>query len=142
MIAADLKTRNSRAGEHLQLMRSLARELERAMRAISGNDLVELEDSVAIQQTLSAELGDLADFLRESALQKQPVAVDTIDAGLMREIRSASEELQRLNLRYSILLKYSSRSVALMAALFNSFRGQLQEASGARLKHQTWSCRM
>src|ERR1700722_3624196 len=142
MIAADLKTRNSRAGEHLQLMRSLARELERAMRAISGNDLVELEDSVAIQQTLSAELVDLADFLRESALQQRPVAVDTIDAGLMREIRSASEELQRLNLRYSILLKYSSRSVALMAALFNSFRGQLQEASGARLKHQTWSCRM
>jgi hypothetical protein len=142
MIAADLKTRNSRAGEHLQLMRALARELERAMRAISGNDLVELEDSVAIQQTLSAELGELADFLRDSVLEQRPVTVDTIDAGLMREIRSASEELQRLNLSYSILLKYSSRSVALMAALFNSFRGQLQEASGPRLKHQTWSCRM
>lgn len=142
MIAADLQTRSHRAGEHLQLLRSLARELERAMRAISANDLGELEDSVSSQQALSAQLGDLADALRGSALAQRNVSVDTVDAGMMREIRDASSELQRLNLRYSILLKYSSRSVALMAALFNSFRGQIQEASGARLKHQTWSCRM
>jgi hypothetical protein len=30
----------------------------------------------------------------------------------------------------------------LMASLFNSFQGQLQEASGPRFKHQTWSCQM
>jgi hypothetical protein len=141
MIAADLRIRNQRAGEHLQVMRALALELERAMRAIAGNDLRELEESVANQQALSAELGDLADHLRDSALASQSVYVDTIDADLMREIRAANSELQKLNLRYSILLKYSSRSVALMAALFNSFRGQIQEASGSRLKHQTWSCR-
>jgi len=142
MIAADLTTRNDRAGEHLQLMRALARELERAMRAIACNDLHDLEDSVASQKTLAAELGELSDELRDATLNQRSACVDTIDADLMREIRRTSAELQRLNLRYSILLKYSSRSVELMAALFNSFRGQIQEASGARLKCQTWSCRM
>lgn len=124
-------------------MRSLACELERAMRAIACNDLAELEDSVTNQQALSGALSDAADLLRDLTLARQThSAVDTIDTGLMRQIREATEELNRLNLRYSILLKYSSRSVGMMAALFNSFRGQIQEASGPRLKHQTWSCRM
>ncbi len=112
------------------------------MRAIAGNNLLELEDSVANQQALSLKLGDLADEMRVSALAQNAAAADTTEPGLMREIRDAAGELKRLNLRYSFLLKYSSRSVALMAALFNSFKGQFQEASGARLKHQTWSCRV
>ena len=112
------------------------------MRAIVSNDLAELEDSVANQQSLSAELGDLADSLRSSALTQHSVPTDNIDDELVHKMRTAAGELQRLNLRYSILLKYSSRSVAMMAALFNSFKGQIQEASGAGLKHQTWSCRM
>jgi hypothetical protein len=112
------------------------------MRAIAGNNLQELEESVSQQQALSHQLGDIADDLRDSALAQQAVCVDTIEPDLMREIHSAADELKRLNLRYAILLKYSSRSVALMAALFNSYKGQFQEASGTRLKHQTWSCRM
>jgi hypothetical protein len=112
------------------------------MRAISGNNLVELEDSVANQQALSLELGEIADDLRDQALAQLPAAVDTIDPDLMREIRDAAGELKRLNLRYSILLKYSSRSVAMMAALFNSFRGQFQETTGAGLQHRTWPRRM
>jgi hypothetical protein len=142
MIAAETLTRNTRAGEHLQLLRALARELERAMRAIASNNLGELEDSVAIQQELSLELGEAADVLRDIALAQRSSSVDTIEVDLMRQIREATAELNRLNLRYSILLKYSSRTVAVMAALFNSFKGQIQEASGARFKHQTWSCRM
>ena len=61
---------------------------------------------------------------------------------MMTPLGGVNRRLKRLNLRYAILLKYSSRSVALMAALFNSYKGQFQEASGTRLKHQTWSCRM
>jgi hypothetical protein len=141
MIAAEAPTRNDRAGEHLQLLRSLSSELERAMRAIAGNNLRELEESVSNQQTLSVELGRLADELRASALAQSAVAADPVEPGLMREIRDAAGELNRLNLRYSILLKYSSRSVALMAALFSSFTGQLQEASVAGAKH-AWSGRM
>jgi hypothetical protein len=141
MIAVDVGTRSERAGEHLQLLRALSGELERAMRAIASNDVGELEDCVANQRELSAQLGELADALRVSALSQQPAPVDTVEPGLMREIRSAAEELKRLNLRYSILLKYSSRSVAMMAALLGSFTGQFKEASGARVKVQTWSCR-
>lgn len=157
MIAADVLTQSDwaqsdrpsgdwaqadRAGEHLQLLRSLSSELERAMRAIAGNDLPELEDSVATQQALSYRLGDLADFLSESAGIQKPANADPTGSSLLQEVRSAVGELKRLNLRYSILLKHSSRSVAMMAALLGSCGGQIQEASGARLKLQTWSCRM
>ena len=142
MTSADARTQSDRAGEHLQVLRALSSELERAMRAIAGNDLPELEDSVATQQSLSLQLGDLADFLLNSAAPQQPADMDTIDPDLMREVRSAVGELNQLNLRYSILLRHSSRSVAMMAALLNSCRGEIQEASGARLKFQTWSCQM
>lgn len=112
------------------------------MRAIAGNNLSEFEESVANQQALSLELGELADEMRDSALAQNAAGIESVEPGLMRDIRDAAGELRRLNLRYSILLKYSSRSVALMAALFHSFKGQFQEASGARLRHQTWSCRV
>jgi hypothetical protein len=61
---------------------------------------------------------------------------------MKQQIRSASQTLQRLNQRYAALLRHSSRSVAQMASLFSSFQGKFQEASGPRLKHQTWSCQM
>jgi predicted DNA-binding transcriptional regulator YafY len=142
MIAVDVRTRSVKAGEHLQLLRSLASELERAMDAMSRNDLQELEDSVANQQELSQQLGQLADELSSSAQSSHPIPPQSNDTDLMGEIRTATGELQRLNFRYSVLLQHSSRSVALMASLFTSFKGQLQEASGPRLKHQTWSCRV
>jgi hypothetical protein len=142
MIAVDVRTRSVKAGEHLQLLRSLASELERAMDAMSRNDLKELEDSVANQQELSHQLGQLADELGSSAPAGYPVPSQSTDSDLMGEIRTAAGELQRLNFRYSVLLQHSSRSVALMASLFTSFQGQLREASGPRLKHQTWSCQM
>ncbi len=142
MIAVSVKTRTVQAGEHLQLLRSLGRELERAMDAIARNDLDELEKSVANQQEMSARLSSLADDLNLPADTHIPFSSESIDPDLMHEIRSATGELQKLNLRYSILIKHSSRSIALMASLFSSFRGEFQEASGARLKQQTWSCQM
>jgi hypothetical protein len=142
MIAAEVRTRSVKAGEHLQLLRSLASELERAMDAMSRNDLPELEDSVASQQDISRQLSTLAEELSASSQPSYPLPPPSSDSDLTREIRSATGELQRLNFRYSILLEHSSRSVAMMASLFTSFRGQLQEASGPRLKHQTWSCQV
>jgi hypothetical protein len=111
------------------------------MRAIAGNDLAELEDSVANQQALSLELSDLAAALRDSSSADQ-AACEAIEPALSCEIRTAAGELQQLNLRYSILLQHSSRSVSMMAALFSSFKGQLQEASGARVQHSSRSRRM
>jgi hypothetical protein len=141
MIKAGVQDRNERAAEHLQLLRSLSGELERAMDAIAHNALSELEDSVVNQQILSAQLSELAEDLC-APLEDNAASQPYIDADLMRQIHAANDTLQTLNRRYSVLLKLSSHSVALMASLFNSFKGQFQEASGPRFKHQTWSCQM
>jgi hypothetical protein len=141
MISMDRSTNSGRAGKHLQLLRSLSSEVERAMRAIVENNLCDFEESVANQQGLSRELEELAEQFRRPTPAVWPIAAGAVDSDMMRKIRTSSEELNRLNLRYSILLQYSSRSVAQMAALFNSFKENLQEASGSGT-HRTWSCRM
>jgi hypothetical protein len=140
MPGADSQTRNTKAGEHLTLLRSLARELERAMSAIAGNNLRELEDSITEQQILSARLSDLAQELRTPATPGAMAAPNSIDPTLREQIGAANAELQKLNLRYSYLIQHSSRSVALMASLLNSFRGQLREAPGEG--RRTLSCQV
>jgi len=142
MTVASVQDRNQQAVEYLYVLRSLATELERAMQAIAQNRLSDLEDSVANQQTLSGRLGELVRELCVPLEADTAVFQTNTDDDRMHEILSASAALQKLNQRYAVLLKHSSRSVALMASLFGSFKGQFQEASGPRLKHQTWSCQM
>jgi hypothetical protein len=138
-MTAEVATRTPHAGEHVRLLQALARELERAMQAMVRNDLAELEDSIAIQQELSQRLSGLACQLRAPA---PALGSPDADEPLRAQVQAASAELQKLNLRYSILLEHSSRSVAMMASLFNSLRGQIQEGTGARSKQQTWSCQV
>lgn len=138
MMAPDAPIRQGRAGEHLELLRALARELDRGMQAIARNDLATLEDCITSQQDLSVQLTELAQDRREAPAPSAPSG----EGDLRVEIQAAATELQKLNLRYSILIEHSSRSAAQMAALFNSFRGQFQEASGVGDKHQTLSCQV
>jgi hypothetical protein len=112
------------------------------MQAIARNALQEFEESIDSQQVLSARLATLAGDLCRPLEAKAVITRVSIDEDMMRQIRTADETLQRLNQRYAALLQHSSRSVALMASLFSSFQGQFQEASGPRLKHQTWSCQV
>jgi len=142
MAGGELQTLSLKAQEHLHVLRSLAAELQRAISAISSNNLHELEDSITTQQDLSSRLHQLASELSHSASSPSPSASGPVSAELMPEIRAAAAELQVLNRRYSILIRNSSRSVALMVSLFNSFTGQLKEVPGARLKLQTWSCQV
>jgi hypothetical protein len=142
MTAAGVHDRDRKAAEYLQSLRSLTSELERAMQAIARNALSEFEESIDSQQILSARLSKLADDLCVPLQANPAISRASIDDDLMCQIRAADDTLQKLNLRYAALLKLSSRSVALMASLFSSFQGQFQEASGPRLKHQTWSCQM
>ncbi len=142
MIETVVQDRNNKLGEYLQLMRLMAFELDRAMKAIGQNSLSALEDSVANQQVFSDRLGELADDLSRPAKERAlPIAAQA-DSGLIDQIGAASNALQNLNRRYSALLKHSSHSVALMVSLFSSFQGQMQEDSGSRLKQQTWSCQI
>jgi hypothetical protein len=142
MIATTVQVRNGKAVEYLQVLRLLASELERAMQAIAQNALSDLEESIANQQMLSGRLTVLVDELCVPLKVSRLETPAPVDEDSVRQIRIASDQLQRLNQRYAALLQHSSRSVALMASLFGSFKGQFQEASGPRLKQQTWSCQM
>jgi DNA-binding HxlR family transcriptional regulator len=112
------------------------------MQAIAHNELSELEESVDSQQILSARLGELANDMCVPLETEPAIPLPSLDEDLRHQIRSASDALQQLNHRYAALLRHSSRSLARMTSLFSSFQGQFQEASGPRLKHQTWSCQM
>ena len=142
MISAGVQDRNGKAAEYLQLLQSLASEMQKAMQAIAHNALPDLEESVASQQIMSARLLVLADEISPSIKSNPAVSPAGLDAKMMQQVRVAGDALQNLNRRYAELLLHSSRSVALMASLFNSYKGQFKEASGPRLKHQTWSCQM
>jgi hypothetical protein len=142
MTAAGVQDRELRAAEYLESLRSMTRELERAMQAIAGNDLPGFEESIDSQQVLSARLAALAEDLCVPLRPQPSLGRPSMDEAMLQQIRSADETLQSLNRRYAALLQHSSRSIALMASLFSSFQGQIQEVSGSRLKQQTWSCQM
>jgi hypothetical protein len=142
MIETVVQDRNIKLEEYLQLMRLMAFELDRAMKAIGDNSLQALEDSIANQQVFSDRLGELAEDLRCPAPERPLPLAAHADRGLMAQIGAASEALQSLNRRYSALLKHSSHSVAMMVSLFSSFQGKMQEDSGVRWQQHTWSCRI
>lgn len=142
MSSGDAENRNRNAAEYLQLLGSLSAELEKAMNAIAQNALAELEESIINQQVLSGRLTSLVSQICVPLRTEIPATQPGGDEEMMGQIRTASNSLQQLNRRYAALLQHSSRSVAQMVALFNSVRGQIQEASGPRLKVQTWSCQM
>jgi hypothetical protein len=142
MTAVGVQNSNQSGAEYLQLLHSLGSELDRAMNAIAHNCLADLEESILNQQVLSARLGVLVDGMCATLESCPSESSPAVDAGIAKQIQSASEKLQTLNLRYATLLRHSSQSLALMASLFSSFTGQLQEASGPRSRLQTWSCQM
>ena len=134
---------NRRAAEYLHLLQALAEELEAAMGAISRNALLDLEESLVDQEALGARLrllaGEAALFRQRRSETASPAG---IDSELVNRMIRASTTLQQLNREYAVLLQHSSRSAAMMVSLLSSCKGQFQEASGPRLKVQTWSCQM
>ncbi|MGA2849191.1 MAG: hypothetical protein ABSE46_09355 [Terracidiphilus sp.] len=134
--------RNRNAAEYLRLLVALREELDKAMGAIANNALTQFEDSIACQQLLSARLVVLADELAVPLATDHEASPVPIDDNLMQQILIAGDSLQKLNRTYAALLHHSSRSTSLMVSFFASARGQIQEASGPRSKHQTWSCQM
>jgi hypothetical protein len=142
MTLTQVQDRNGKLGEYLELLHSMADELDRSMRAIAQNSLSTLEDSIANQQAFAGRLSELAEELSEPARTRSVVGHQNDDEALMLQIRGAADTLQTLNRRYAALIKLSSHSVGLMVSLFNSFKGQIQEGSGAGLKQQTWSCQV
>lgn len=142
MIEAGVQDRNGKLAEYLRLLRLMAFELDRAMKAIAHRSLSDLEDSVANQKAFSTRLSELSLDLSSAVKERPAVPPALSEEGLVNEIHAASNTLQSLNRNYSALLKLSTHSVEMMVTLFSSYRGQIQEDSGSRPKHQTWSCQI
>jgi hypothetical protein len=112
------------------------------MLAISTNRLADLEESLAEQEIL---IEKLLRMRRQRWVRNDigPAFESTaIDRLLVEAVVGADADLQETNRVYSALLRHSSHSASLMASLMCSFKGHFQEASGPRLKYQTWSCQM
>jgi hypothetical protein len=137
-----LQTRDQLAANFLQQMQELAHEISAAMDAIAGNAIPKFQESVARQEMLCASLAAMANTVGEGFHSSRQPKLSGIDPAVEFKIRAASNAISELNLQYSALLKHSSRSIALLALLCRSYSGQIQEARGPRLKHQTWSCEM
>lgn len=138
--------RDQQARDYLAIARSLIDELERAMQAIGRNALSDLEDSITEQEVLTARLRALPSPFRVGG-DLHPAASPAImqpglDRQLAKEVSVVRAELQGVNRVYAAVLRHSSSSASLMASLLDSFKGHFQEASGPRLKYQTWSCQM
>jgi hypothetical protein len=139
-MAVAVHKRDDLGAVYLQQMQALASEITSAMEAIAGNALPRLEESVARQEMICASLKQMAGAVQQSLQTPQRALPEQMDEAVAAKIRAANGALQTLNLQYAALLKHSGRSIALLSSLCRTHTGQSQEARGARLKHQTWSC--
>lgn len=137
-----LQTRDQIAAAYLQHMQELGHEISAAMDAIASNAIPEFQESVARQEMLCASMAAMANTVGEGFRSSKETTLAGIDPAVEFKIRAASKAILELNLQYSALLRHSSRSIALLALLCRSYTGEVQEARGPRLKHQTWSCEM
>ena len=101
-----VQDRNGKLEEYLQLLRSMAFELERAMSAISENSVRGLENSLANQEAFSTRLVELADDLSRPRQQEPLTVRGAADDTLLERVHAASNELQSLNRRYAALLSF------------------------------------
>lgn len=130
--------RDQRAVEHLEVVRALIDELDRVMLAITCNAISDIEESLAGQEILVTRLRALVGQDRCNVHSMH----FPLDQQLASEIIVADAELGKINRVYEAVLRYSSHSACAMASLLGSLKGQFPEASGPRLKYQTWSCQM
>lgn len=138
-----VQERDRKLAEYLLLLHLLTCELERAMHALIQNSVTDFEDSITNQQAFAARLGALSSDLGRCL--KAPCVLDDqprAERGVKDKILVASASLEKLNRHYTALLKYSSHSVTLMASLFRTFQGQIEEGSGSGLMTHTWSCQI
>jgi hypothetical protein len=120
----------------------LITEIERAITAIAYNELGNLEESVTEQHVLTIRLKMLREQYPVGSNDRATIAEPPFDGELLRELLVTDVKLQAVSQLYHAVLQHSSRSASLMALLLGACRGQFQEASGPRLKYQTWSCQM
>jgi len=116
--------------ERLARLRALSQQLSSAISAIERNDLVQLQSSVAAQESLCCELTGVP----------WPLSPLATESALLDGIRATQMELAQLNRVYAAVLRRAQRSAALMTAVYRSFgQGYAKDAPPAAEK-QTLSC--
>ena len=132
-----VETRNELAATYLQQLQSLASEISGAMEAISSNSLTALQESIARQEMLCAQVATAARAFDQPGQSLAPA-----EAPMESKIHAARGAILELNLQYGALLKHAGRTIAILLSLCRSHTGRTQEARGPRLKQKTWSCEM
>ncbi len=128
------------AAEYLRVLQEFSSEIDTATHAITRNALNELEESVRRQESLSLRLRESVAAISAGLEGSGPLFGAGDHPALEKQIRSAMNRFQQLNLRYAALLKHSSQSVSLMSSLCKTFGSELLPAAGTQTKHQTLSC--
>jgi hypothetical protein len=137
-----LQTRDQIAATHLRQMQELAFEISAAINAIAENKLSKLQECIARQEMLCAELSTTAYIAGGGLRSVEPSSRPGMDLSIGEKIQAAGKAIRELNLQYASLLKHSGRSIALLSLLCSCQAGRFQEERGPRLKRQTWSCEM
>jgi len=126
--------------EYLANLQVLARELDRAMKAVVDQELPSLQDSLHLQQTTCAQLNYLAQRVNCRAAEDLLLQAAPLDPDLAAEIRQAAETLIVLNRNYSALLRHSEDTLRLFAELFRCYQGSAQMSRRQQAGLSTWSC--
>ena len=125
---------------YLQQLEELISEISNGMDAIASNSVHKLKQSVACQEALCAGMAaaTIADGNRLRDLSHS--ALPLSEEGIELTIWKASNTIRQLNLQYDALLKQSSKTVSLLAALCDNHTGRATEQQSLWPKQQTWSC--
>ena len=119
----------------VEQLEGLSVEIRTAMAAIAGDRLTAFEQSVSRQEVLCGRLQPTASIARSATAGE----ISAADRELAARLRTATRNLEALNLEYAALLRHCGRSVQLMAALTHNY-AQPEKQAGRRAKRQTWSC--
>jgi hypothetical protein len=125
--------------EHLAQVHALSRAITSAISAIEKNNLQEFQTHLASQETICNRLSAARATLA-SITKAKTGAGENPDASLQQEIIEAHVALAQLNRVYAAVLKRASKTVGLIAALYQGQgAGYNCGPSGLPQRH-SWSC--
>lgn len=131
-------TRNQDIRDHLAKVRALSLEMSTAIAAIEHNDLQKLENSLALQETLSRELTTRSPLSPANAAHSANSLES--DAELVHDIHYAYLGLAKLNRVYAAVLKRSRRAADLIASVYRIHGQVYAKDSPAIAGPRSWSC--
>lgn len=130
-----------RLTEYARALQALEAEITSSIVALANNDLGEFEARVGRQESICAMLvqatAALAAVWRDRVGQDIPGQIECVEA--WRELRKRHAALLERKRLYAAVLRQSSKSIALLAALCNSYNGY-QPGEAVRCSSSSVSC--